>query len=176
VFSQPVILQAKLSSLGRLEDRLDIKLSVAAELPGQMEGLARQQRAEAASMEGLRSEVRLLQAQLGKLERSQALAKSEAAVASLSPTQLSHVSRHRALAAADITSNSCGSSTQSTVYRCSASNRAAPWIQLAYGAGPLALIANCARWGLHAAHMTHFQPPATVRRKCARAGTVLLYQ
>jgi hypothetical protein len=84
--------QAKLSSLGRLEDRLDIKLSVAAELPGQMEGLARQQRAEAASMEGLRSEVRLLQAQLGKLERSHALAKSEAAVAPLNPAQLGHVS------------------------------------------------------------------------------------
>jgi hypothetical protein len=104
-----IILQAKLSSLGRLEDRLNIKLSVAAELPGQMEGLARQQRAEAASMEGLRSEVRLLQAQLGKLERGQALANSEAAVACLNPAQLSHVSRHRVLAAAIVVSNSCDS-------------------------------------------------------------------
>jgi hypothetical protein len=108
----PIVLQAKLSSLGRLEDRLHIKLSVAAELPGQMEGLARQQRAEAASMEGLRSEVRLLQAQLGKLERSQALAKSDAALATLNPTQLSHVSRPRLAQSncrSSVTSNSCGS-------------------------------------------------------------------
>jgi hypothetical protein len=104
--SAPTHLQAKLSSLGRLEDRLDITLSVAAELPGQMEGLARQQRAEAASMEGLRSEVRLLQAQLGKLERSQALAKSEAAVATLNPTQLSHVSRQGELAITSVASSS----------------------------------------------------------------------
>lgn len=86
------ILQAKLSSLGRLEDRLDIKLAVTADLPGQLEGLARQQRSEAAGMEGLRAEVRSLQAQLGRLERGAALAKSEAAVAPLNPTQLSHVS------------------------------------------------------------------------------------
>lgn len=89
----PVLLaQAKLCSLGRLEDRLDVKLAVAAELPGQMEGLARQQRADEASFEGLRSEVKLLHAQLSKLERSHALARSEAAVAPLNPTQLSHVS------------------------------------------------------------------------------------
>ncbi|WIA41747.1 hypothetical protein OEZ86_009090 [Tetradesmus obliquus] len=83
--------QAKLSSLGRLEERLDIKLAVAAELPGQLEGLARQQRSDAAGMEGLRAEVRSLQVQLGRLERGAALAKSEAAVAPLNPTQLSHV-------------------------------------------------------------------------------------
>eukprot|EP00879_Flechtneria_rotunda_P017582 GHRR01018432.1.p1 GENE.GHRR01018432.1~~GHRR01018432.1.p1 ORF type:complete len:281 (+),score=109.49 GHRR01018432.1:58-900(+) len=83
--------ETKLSGLRRLEDRLDVKLSVAAELPGQLEGLARQQRAGDAGLEGLRGEIKLLQAQLNKLERNHTLTASEAAVAPLNPTQRSQV-------------------------------------------------------------------------------------
>jgi hypothetical protein len=54
-----VLLQAKLSQLGRLEERLDVKLAIAAELPGQFEGLAKQQAAGDYAVEGLRKEIKV---------------------------------------------------------------------------------------------------------------------
>jgi hypothetical protein len=51
--------QAKLCQLIRLEERLDVKLAIAAELPGQFEGLARQQAAGEAAVEALRKDVKV---------------------------------------------------------------------------------------------------------------------
>lgn len=53
------VLQSKLSSLSRLEERLDLKLGLAAELPGRLEGLAQQQAAESAGLETLRKDVKV---------------------------------------------------------------------------------------------------------------------
>eukprot|EP00775_Hariotina_reticulata_P013626 gene13626-13752_t len=86
--------QCKLSQLGQMEDRLDVKLKVAAELPGQLGMALRQQRAADTQLEGLKAEVKLLHAQLHKLERSQALATSEAAAAPLNHTQRSQVKEY----------------------------------------------------------------------------------
>jgi len=52
-------LQNKLSQLGRIEDRLDVKLKVASELPGQLGMALRQQRAADAQLEGLKAEVKV---------------------------------------------------------------------------------------------------------------------
>jgi hypothetical protein len=54
-----LLLQAKLSQLGRLEERLDLKLAIAAELPGQFEGLAKQQAAGGYVVEGLRKDIKV---------------------------------------------------------------------------------------------------------------------
>jgi hypothetical protein len=51
--------QAKLCQLSRLEERLDVKLAIAAELPGQFEGLARQQAAGEAAAEALKKDVKV---------------------------------------------------------------------------------------------------------------------
>lgn len=54
-----ILPQSKLSKLGSLEDRLDVKLAVAAELPGKIDALARQQRAGDAGLEVLRGEIKV---------------------------------------------------------------------------------------------------------------------
>lgn len=59
VLCVPVLLQAKLSQLGRLEERLDVKLAIAAELPGQFDGLAKQQAAGDYAVEGLRKDIKV---------------------------------------------------------------------------------------------------------------------
>lgn len=51
------VTQAKLTQLSRLEERLDVKLAIAAELPGQFEGLARQQAAAESAVEVFRKDM-----------------------------------------------------------------------------------------------------------------------
>jgi hypothetical protein len=51
--------QSKLTQLSRLEERLDVKLAIAAELPGQFEGLAKQQAAAEAAMETYRKDAKV---------------------------------------------------------------------------------------------------------------------
>lgn len=84
-------LQAKLCQMSRLEERLDVKLAVAANLPGQFEDLARQQAAGDSALEGVRKDTKRLHVQLSQLEHQQSLAASEAAVAPLNPYQRSQV-------------------------------------------------------------------------------------
>lgn len=53
------VTQAKLTQLSRLEEQLDVKLAIAAELPGQFEGLARQQAAAESAVEVFRKDVKV---------------------------------------------------------------------------------------------------------------------
>ena len=53
------LLQSKLSKLGSLEDRLEVKLAVATELPGRIEALARQQRVGDSGLESLRGDIKV---------------------------------------------------------------------------------------------------------------------
>lgn len=53
------VAQSKLSALGRLEERLDVKLAIAAELPGQFEGLAKQQAAGECAVDALTKDIKV---------------------------------------------------------------------------------------------------------------------
>jgi hypothetical protein len=63
-------MQAKLSQLSRLEERLDVKLAIAAELPGQFEVLAKQQAAGECVADGLRKDVKVRAGQPFSVGRS----------------------------------------------------------------------------------------------------------
>lgn len=73
-------MQAKLSQLGRLEERLDVKLAIAAELPGQFEVLTKQQAAGECVADGLRKDV--------KVRRQDSLYEPEPSRSSACPARL----------------------------------------------------------------------------------------